>query len=278
MKTKLLLIAVIAVFLTQLSCADKKKLVLQTHKEAVDTLSTGSKDTLVKFANIDIRRLLDTSDLSKIFCNHDSLGAYDNRVDGFFGSDHYRIQFYFSKVWKDSLDPLVYNFEGKSNFKDNIAPFKGKLVLEKAMKFTDPKINLSEWKYENGDSLKGTYSLIGKLQFEEDKRLGHAGVFSGDFRMEFANMAKGDRFLWFYSPSIGSKGAGYASAGNWQQYGKPNVKPFIFGKDIFMFANDILADFSYGERDIQINEKYVHLGWDNYWEQDEWWVESKAKM
>ena len=54
MKTKLLLIAVIAVFLTQLSCADKKNMVLQTHKEAVDTLSTGSKDTLVKFANIDI--------------------------------------------------------------------------------------------------------------------------------------------------------------------------------------------------------------------------------
>jgi hypothetical protein len=45
-----------------------------------------------------------------------------------------------------------------------------------------------------------------------------------------------------------------------------------------MFANDILADFSYGERDIQINEKYVHLGWDNYWEQDEWWVDEKTKM
>ena len=45
-----------------------------------------------------------------------------------------------------------------------------------------------------------------------------------------------------------------------------------------MFANNILADFSYGERDIQINEKYVHLGWDNYWEQDEWWVDSKTKM
>ncbi len=278
MKTKLLLIALIAVFVTHLSCADKKKMVLQTHKEAVDTLSTGSRDTLVKFADIDINKLLDTSDLSRMFCNYDSLGAYDNRFDGFFGEDHFRIQFYFSNVKRDSVNHLVYHIEGKSKFKENIAPFKGKIVLEKEKSFTDPKINLEEWKYENGDSLKGMYSLVGHLILEEDKKLGYAGVFSGDFRMEFANMSKSDRFLWFYSPSIGSKGAGFASAGTWQQYGKTTAKPFIFGRDIFMFANDILADFSFGERDIQINEKYVHLGWDNYWEQDEWWVDNKIKM
>ncbi|MCP9766382.1 hypothetical protein EGI22_00590 [Lacihabitans sp. LS3-19] len=277
MKTKLLLIAVIAVLLTQMSCADKKKMVLQTHKEAVDSLSTGSNDSIVKMTNIDIHKLLDTADLSKIFYNYDSLGAFDNRVDGFFGEDHYRIQFYFSKVWKDSLNPLVYHIEGKTKFKANVAPFKGSIVLEKAMKFTDPKVNIDEFNYEN-DSLKGSYSLVGKLQFEEDKKLNFAGVFTGDFRMEMAYMASGDRFLWHFSPSFGSKGGGYVSAGTWQQYGKPTVKPYIFGKDIFMFANDILADFSYGERDIQINEKYVPLGWDNYWEQDEWWVDSKTKM
>lgn len=277
MKRKLLFFATIAVFLTQLSCADKKKMVLQTHREAVDSLSTGSNDSIVKFANVDIHKLLDTSDLSKIFCNYDTLGAFDNRVDGFFGTDHYRIQFYFSKVWKDSLNPLVYHLVGKSKFKENIAPFAGTIVLEKAMKFTDPKVNVDEFTYDK-DSLKSSYSLVGKLQFEEDKKLNHAGVFAGDFKMEIAYMASGERFLWHFSPSIGSKGAGYASAGNWQQYGKPNVKPFVFGKDIFMFANDILADFSYGERDIQINEKYVHLGWDNYWEQDEWWIDAKTKM
>jgi hypothetical protein len=278
MKTKLLLMALISIFLTQLSCADKKKMVLQTHKEAVDTLSTGSSDSVVKFADVDIHKLLDTTDLSRFLCNYDSLGAFDNRFDGFFGEDHYRIQFYFSSVKRDSVNHLVYQVEGKSNFKNNIAPFKGKILLEKARSFVDPKINLSEWKYDNGDSLKGMYSLVGKLILEEDKNLSHAGVFSGDLRLEYATMAKSDKFLWFYSPSIGSKGGGFASAGTWQQYGKPTAKPFVFGRDIFMFANDILADFSYGERDIQINEKYVHLGWDNYWEQDEWWVESKAKM
>ncbi len=278
MKTKLFLIATIAVIITQLSCADKKKMVLQTHKEAVDTLSSGSKDTIVKFAAIDIHKLLDTTDLSKLICNYDSLGAFDNRFDGFFGEDNYRIQFYFSTVKRDSANHLVYHIKGKTNFKNNIAPFSGTIVLEKAMKFIDPKINKEEWSYDNGDSLTGTYSLVGKLQLEEDKTLGHAGVFNGDFRMEYSNMSKSTPSLWFYSPSIGSKGAGFASAGNWQLYGKTMVKPFVFGKDFFMFANDILADFSYGERDIEINKKYLHLGWDNYWEQDEWWVDSKTSM
>jgi len=54
----------------------------------------------------------------------------------------------------------------------------------------------------------------------------------------------------------------------------------LASQDLFIFANDILEDFSFGEREIEINKKYRALGWDNYWENEEWWNDegdNKAK-
>ena len=45
-----------------------------------------------------------------------------------------------------------------------------------------------------------------------------------------------------------------------------------------MFANDILKDFSYGEREIEINPKYRKLGWADFWQSEEWWVSDKKSM
>ena len=51
----------------------------------------------------------------------------------------------------------------------------------------------------------------------------------------------------------------------------------LFARDLFAIANDILSDFSYGEREVEINKKYRHLGWDNFWDGKEWWVETPAQ-
>jgi len=48
----------------------------------------------------------------------------------------------------------------------------------------------------------------------------------------------------------------------------------LWSRDLFRFANDILQDFSYGEREIEINPKYRNLGWDNFWDGEEWWHDS----
>jgi len=58
---------------------------------------------------------------------------------------------------------------------------------------------------------------------------------------------------------------------------KTTTKPVLFARDLFAIANDILSDFSYGEREVEINKKYRHLGWDNFWDGKEWWVETPAQ-
>ncbi len=266
-------LAVFAIF----SCTTSadKKITLQTHKEAIDSLKTDSiLDSAIIFSKIDIHKLLDTINLSRLFVNTDTLETFTNRFDGFFGNDNYRIEFYWSEAKKDSLNPLVYHLKGKTNFKGNIDSFTGKIELDTAIAFTDPLIDLEDWYYDTPDKLDKSVLLNGNLIMYENTEDTHSGVFRGDFRMEIGLSKLGELFLWYYSPKIGSMGGGFASQGTWSLHGSTETKPYVFGKDLFMFANNILKDFSYGERDVQINEKYVHLGWDNYWDMKEWWIEN----
>ena len=70
------------------------------------------------------------------------------------------------------------------------------------------------------------------------------------------------------------------TAAAWTSYkNKSLVKPVIWAADLFRFANDILKDFSIGERDVEINKQYRSLGWDDFYENNEWWNKAeKPKM
>jgi hypothetical protein len=99
-------------------------------------------------------------------------------------------------------------------------------------------------------------------------------------KFEFSTYIQDKPSLWFYSKQLPSGGGGYTMEGTWASYTKKDmVKPFILADDFFAIANGILKDFSYGEREVEINEKYRSLGWQSFWENDEWWREAeKPKM
>lgn len=44
-------------------------------------------------------------------------------LDGFFGFDHYRISFVFTRARQDSVDPAIFHVSGKSRYKQHITPF-----------------------------------------------------------------------------------------------------------------------------------------------------------
>jgi hypothetical protein len=81
--------------------------------------------------------------------------------------------------------------------------------------------------------------------------------------------------LWYFSDTP-NRGSGIRYDGIWKSYKTGKTKPVIWAKDIFRFANDILKDFSVGEREVEINPIYRNLGWDDYWENMEWWVDTKS--
>ena len=275
--------AMFVVFLTQ--CANNKtKAPIQkaavtagliTHKEAVDSLMADStaehKALIIKQldANAALAVLKNVS-LDSLFIN-----SYPD--NGFYGEDRYRIEFMFSDAKRDATDPSVYHLKGKNRHKKTITNFEGTIKIMDLKSFRDPNIDTAEWKQMG---YKNLYAAKGVFELKEDVLLKTSGLFKGTIQMEFVERLADKPDLWFYSVGMyatdGRGTAGYRFDGTWTSFAKPDlVKPVIWARDLFSFANDILKDFSMGERDVEINEKYRNLGWVDFWENEEWWNESK---
>jgi hypothetical protein len=245
----------------------------QTHHEAIDTLLADSTAPLkpLVFKTLDdmaTKAILDSVDLT-------SLLEKEWPDNGFYGTDHYRIEFVFNEVEKTVNDSRVYRIEGKNRYKKTISKYAGLMEVTKVSEFTDP--NLDSLALANMD-IAHAYCVEGTFRFDEDAALKSSGRFTGTFKLDFAILKTGEVQAWYYSYQAPTKGAGYVFTGEWSSYTqKMAAKPVFFARDFFMVANDILAEFSYGEREVEINPKYRHLGWDNFWDGEEWWTEGGKK-
>ena len=256
------------------SQAKAKSLKLQTHKEAIDTLRGNENASIKPVEHTKILpdsslRLLQQYNLSSLWCNPDTALASENRFDGFYGNDHYRIEMYFSEVYQDAELPHIFHVKGKSRYKKNVTPFEGQIRIETVSAFNDPNISKEDME------IKQAYSLKGIFELKEDSTRQGSGIFAGNLQMDFAINNENQVQPWFFTPTTPAQGSGFKFEGQWTSNKTATQKPVIWAKDLFMFANNILKNFSIGERDVEINPKYRHLGWDNYWEVEEWWVESK---
>lgn len=250
---------------------------LITHKEAVDTMRADSNAPLKALV---IRPMKGKQ--SYDFCkNHDLSGLFVNDYpkNGFFGEDHYRIEFVFTEVKRDSFNTNIYHVKGKNRHKKVITPFEGEIQLIDIAAFDDPNLDTAAY---NSMNVKGLYCATGKFELREDTKSKYSGVFRGDLKTEFAereNSTEANKTnfeSWFYSEKLPSGGAGYRFDGSWtSNFQQGVVKSVVWADDFFRFANDILKDFSYGEREIEINPKYRNLGWQTLWEDEEWWNEAK---
>ncbi len=250
---------------------------LQTHREAADTLLADSAAPRkpLRF------RSLQWAELNKFMSGRDlsSLLVSNFPDNGFYGDDRYRIEFIFTKVVKSKADPAVYFVEGKNRHKKVVTSFRGTMRIGQVRAFDDPNID----KQEIGDmGFLENYAVAGTFEFPEDStNLAYSGLFKGTFKLDFSDLddKENPMSLWFFSDDSPAQGSGYRFDGTWASYVKKDmVRPVIWARDIFRFGNDILKDFSYGERDIEINPKYRELGWDNFWDAEEWWNESLVKV
>jgi hypothetical protein len=71
-----------------------------------------------------------------------------------------------------------------------------------------------------------------------------------------------------HTPSLG---AGVLYTGTWTS-NAGQVKPATWVVNILSYVGpQVFSDFIIGERDRDINPKYARLGWNGYWENEEWW-------
>jgi hypothetical protein len=230
-----------------------------------------------------MRALVRTQDLSKLWQNfgHYREGTQEG-FEGFFGPDHYHFAMVFTQVTRDPANPAVYHVAGKSHYRKNIRPFTGTLTVRQVASLAYPGFlqSLANQQEKAADSLSGrTYTARAQLQLQEE-RLDNSGLFEGEVLLDFYVVpAQKPGFVYVFDHEgtderLPTRGAGLLLRGNRRNVTTGQVKSFIVAPDVSAVAPYVFKDFMLDERMGEINPKYAKLGWNEYWNNDEWWADS----
>jgi hypothetical protein len=239
----------------------------------------GAADTLTQ----PMRRLLRPYDLSLLWQN---FGHYHDGAqqcfEGFFGPDHYHFAMVFTRVARDPTDPAVYRVTGKSRYRKNIRPFTGTLTVRQVADLPYPGFlqALASQDENAADSLSGrTYTARARLQLQEEPQA-NSGIFEGEVLLDFYVVPRQKPgFVYVFAfegtdEALPTRGAGLLLRGNRRNVTTGQVKSFIVSPDVAAVSPYVFKDFMLDERMGEINPKYAKLGWNEYWNNDEWWADS----
>lgn len=226
----------------------------------------------------DMRELLRNTDLTPLLRTTQDEG--NEVLNGFFGADHYRIAFVVTDVRRDPARPTVYYLQGKDQYKGRVTPFAGTFTVRRFGEqpfYTAKQLAEApkEWELSNKP---GYYTTVGDFVLREDSTRRGAGVFQGQLALDWHRQTQPTLALECRNEQGSTQGGEIKYEGTWTNYRTRRVTPVVWVKDLMTYNNakEVLADFNVGERGVEVNPKYAKLGWSSYWENDEWWADTKA--
>ncbi|WP_210114267.1 hypothetical protein [Hymenobacter aquaticus] len=220
----------------------------------------------------EMRTFLQQNDLSALWQNKVENRREYPAFSGFFGADHYRIGFVFSRVTQDAQRPEVFHVQGKNQFKKVVTPFEGTLTVTQIADL-DSYMDLDSVAMRTARA----YTVTADFVLRENPAAKTAGVFRGTGHLDLYRTADGTMDQLIGMPGVAdknpTKGSGLLFAGEWTSNSTGRRKPVLLANDVFVIAPAVLKDFGIGERGGEINPKYAKLGWTAIWENEEWWAE-----
>jgi hypothetical protein len=191
--------------------------------------------------------------------------------EGFFGPDHYRIELVLLNASRDATDSLLYHVQGKDRYKKRVTAFVGDIRVQRLR-----RVSIKNFE----DELQGMFALFytarGSFEFREFGAPG-AGAFTGTVGIDFQQRADSSLQLthfWGDEHRQYANGGRMRLVGEWTPAKAGPRKHLVAGLSITDVSQEVLPDFNIGERGFTLNPKYAKLGWDKYWQNDEWWAHS----
>ncbi|MBJ6110294.1 hypothetical protein JAO73_14820 [Hymenobacter sp. BT523] len=242
-----------------------------------------------------MRQLLREIDLSKLWQGDTQYRRENPTLQGFFGPDHYRFALAFTSVQRDARHPEVYHVRGKCRYRKNIRPFEGTLTVRQVADLDAPwdydeftpqqqdstlteaaANDSAEAQYERARQLSHPYTLRAELAIQE-AAAPNSGVFRGEAVLNFHVASRG-RLDYVTAPfvhkGVPANGSEMLVHGARRNLTTREVKTFVVAADVFAAAPEVYKDFGIGDRGGEVNPKYAKLGWNEVWENDEWWAAS----
>lgn len=191
----------------------------------------------------------------------------NSSLDGFIGSNYYRIFFHLSSIKKDPVKKNLYHVIGKDKLRNNICDFNGTLTLLKA------------YKYYFSDSTEPYILVIGEYVLYEDNTKAHSGIFKGSMRSFYRYDTNKKTITMSESEDEGGrKSKAFTFVGTWKEYNSTKYKQCIWGADRFPYASNFDVGCCCG---MSISEIYRKYGWETWGETnkkgqllddlDKWW-------
>ena len=220
---------------------------------------------IIGYIQYERSEILDTVDVTSQFLNLNFapllINEQRNRL-GYIGANYQRFYINFSSVIKDHKDPALYHVKGKTQVKDNICDFSGKLEI----------IGIRRWlktdRCENPVQPLVEAVTFFIYTFQENPKQKFAGIFNGYAMAQwYLDSLKGVRYddLWNCSDGFSNN----QFVGNWKNLASGQYKHCNWGDYRIPYSDDL--DNGVGE--FYPNEKYLKYGWSTYDTEDTttWW-------
>lgn len=226
-----------------------------------DRLETMMQKTLNNDINV-FNRLSNNPNLKNLFKSQTS-------ISGFYGKDKYKIDYHISSTKVNPSQPSRILISGLTKYKKNIRSIHGYFEMDAAA------INSKD---KGDDQLNTNYCVKGHFHFDETFGEKNVGTYDGTWIADISEIDNDIHSLEFTIPenSFAFENLLLLS-GNWQNANKDMTKQLCFSQNISAVGADIFKAFSYGDRDVSINEAFASKGWNEYYENEEWWNQSSKQ-
>lgn len=229
---------------------------------------SGPGDTLTAAA----RALLRTHDLAPFWGNTDKPDGYDYHLEGFYGPDYHRIEFYFDVVRRDSLHPEQFRVRGRNRYRKVITPFAGTITVQAIFRAVLDRTN----RPVDDDTVK-SYAVRASYELREDPATKGAGVYQGEAMLDIYQSANGS----LHQTDLGNMGyypvpnqdGGLTFRGTWTDNKTSIRRPAAWADNLQRVTPiAILEEEALCGRCGDVNPALVKRGWNELWGNDEWWA------
>lgn len=221
-----------------------------------------------------MRTLLQQYDLAPLWANQTDDPTHNFAMEGFYGSPPYRISFYFSKVERDPAQPTLFHVVGLDRYKKVITPFTGSITVQAIRPFTKEM-------FADIDSTAKPYTATGVFELKEDPATKGAGRYAGRVVLDFYIDANGriGQAMDLTGSHNPTKGCGLLFSGTQVSNSTGRRQPVAFANFYGAVVPQALEKLGLGDRSDEVNPNLAKLGWNQVWENDEWWAASpKPKL
>jgi hypothetical protein len=219
-------------------------------------------------SNATRQALLARASLGRLW-QHQPQSGTEDVLNGCYGYDGRRIEFVFTAVQADAKSPGRYLVAGKFRCYGDVTPFRGSIEVQQVQRLPN---ELAAYAEDDKDK-RPVYCATGSFALRAISSHGLGGQFNGRIALDFKLTPSHRAELATYTANPATRNGGLLFDGTWREDAASETTVPAIWKQGIAVTRQIMTRFEIGNRDSHINPKYARVGWNSFWQNDEWWVE-----